>query len=106
RREVLGQQIALLGYDLEADRVRAGEPVKLTLYWQAKAKLVRNYTVFVQILDEAGKVVAQQDNEPNGGKFPTSAWPVGQVVRDQYAVSMPATVAPGKHGIVVGMYEW
>jgi len=106
RREILGGIIALLGYNLASERVRPGETVRLTLYWQATQAVNRNFTVFVHVLNEQGQLVAQQDNEPNGGQYPTSAWAPGKVIRDPYAIPLPAELPVGRYLLAAGMYEW
>ena len=86
--------------------MRAGETIHLTLYWQLQQPVQRNYTVFVHILDASGQLVAQKDNEPNAGQYPTAAWQMGQPVRDAYALALPEGLAQGAYRIVVGLYEW
>ena len=105
-RGVVGDDVVLLGYDLVDERVKAGGTIELALYWQGIRRIDRNYTVFVHILDARGQLVAQVDNEPNGGQYPTSGWPPGKVVRDAYRVPLPAGFPPGRYAIAVGMYEW
>ena len=67
RHEIMGEKIALLGYDLPRKALQPSESVQIDLYWQALAQMERNYTVFVQILNQQGQLVAQQDNESNQG---------------------------------------
>ncbi|MHB1294577.1 MAG: hypothetical protein ACYC4R_06235 [Anaerolineae bacterium] len=102
----LGGNIALLGYDLPSDQVRAGEQLMLTLYWRALTQLESNYTVFIHATDEQGRLVAQQDCEPNMGQFPTSGWPLDRVVLDAHALDLPADLATGRYKLLVGMYAW
>jgi hypothetical protein len=63
------------------------------------------YTVFTQILDGAGQIVAQQDNPPVGGTVPTDSWRPGVVVRDPYRLSLPATLTPGDYQLILGLYN-
>ena len=52
----LGEQIALRGYDLGTAGIKPGETLPLTLYWEALSAPDRDYTVFIHVLDESGKV--------------------------------------------------
>ena len=99
----LGENVELTGYDLSATSLRAGEALRLTLHWRARARPPSDYTVFVQLLRD-GKVVAQQDNQPRAGKYPTSLWDAGETVVDDYAPTVPAGTPPGEYRLVVGMY--
>jgi hypothetical protein len=97
----LGRDIRLLGYDTE--RREPGQ-LGVQLYWQAATALDRDYTVFVQVLDAAGKLVAQADGMPANGRLPTSAWEPNEVVVDARMLALPAGLAPGKYQLIAGMY--
>jgi hypothetical protein len=40
------------------------------------------------------------------GFRPTSGWPVAEIVRDNYALALPADLPNGVYRLVVGLYEW
>jgi mannosyltransferase len=101
----LGGKVQLLGYTLSADRVAPGETLLLTLYWQALAPMAERYTVFAHLLDAQQRIQAQMDSEPQGGGLPTDRWAVGQLVSDNYALTVSADAAPGPHVLEVGMYR-
>lgn len=100
----LGGQVRLLGYALNADEVAPGETLLLTLYWQALAPMEERYTVFTHLLDGSGQFRAQVDSEPQGGGWPTDRWVPGELVRDNYALTVDAAAVPGPHALEVGMY--
>jgi len=99
-----GGQIALVGYSF--DNVRPGGTLLLTLHWKALAQPARDYTVFVHLLDAEGKVRAQVDAQPRGGAYPTSIWEAGEIIRDEYALPLPANLAQGLYRIEIGFYEF
>ena len=102
----LGNEVALLGYDLKPIHVKPGETLHLTLYWQALTTMRTSYTVFTHLLDSENKLWAQQDSQPVGGIHPTSAWAEGEIVRDNYSLLVPDNASKGEYLIEVGMYEW
>jgi len=61
--------------------------------------LARNYTVFAQFVNSAGAIVFADSYFPSPG---TSVWTGATMVSRRLTV--PATVAPGKYSIVVGLY--
>jgi hypothetical protein len=65
------------------------EKLVLTWFWSAVAQPVRDYTLFLHVLDADGAIVAQYDGQPQGGLYPTAIWDVGERVRDTVAVSLP-----------------
>jgi hypothetical protein len=79
--------------------------VSFNLDWQAERKLDRDYTIFVQLLDPSGRLVAQSDGFPWGGGFPTSRWVPGQIIRDHYQLALPNQPRPGDYRIIVGAYQ-
>ena len=103
----LGEQIELVSYGLDpADaRVSAGGVVGVALRWRAAAPVSGDYTAFVHLQDTAGHVVAQVDRPPLGGFYPPSQWPVGEEVRDNHALLLPADLSPGTYTLVLGFYD-
>ena len=99
----LGEKIRLIGHEVKGT-VGSGETLRLTLYWQAKAPMDKDYTVFVHLLDEEGNLRAQQDRQPQGGDYPTSLWRLGEVIWDGQDVPLPSDLPAGTYRLVVGMY--
>lgn len=101
----LGDEIILDGYRLIDREVRAGDVVKLILHWRAEGKVGEKYKVFVHLLDQEGRLVAQRDSEPVGGSKPTMGWKIGEEIGDNYGILLPDDVPSGEYELVVGMYE-
>jgi len=88
--------------------VRPGQAVHLTLTWRALASPRDSYTVFIHLIDGAGRYVAGHDYTPLGGACPTylwfPKWLPGQTLSDPYRLILPADVPPGEYWLEVGMY--
>jgi hypothetical protein len=97
-----GEQIALLGFDVSSDQIKAGDTLYLTLYWKAQQGLDINYQVFVHLLGPDG-LVAQSD-KINPGEFPTRRWPMDNYVRDEHQLQIPADLAPGVYELYTGLW--
>jgi hypothetical protein len=63
------------------------------------------YTVFTQLFDPAGTLVAQQDNWPVAGLAPTDTWQPGALIRDPYQLPLPDGSASGTYQLWVGLYD-
>lgn len=101
-----GRQIRLVGAVTGNDTAHPGDILPLTLYWQAVARPERNYTVFVHLLGQQERVIAQRDTAPGLGASPTSSWKPGQAVADPYLIALPpAAYAPDKAVWEVGLYD-
>jgi hypothetical protein len=96
--------MGLGGFDLLPAGARPGSELEVSLHWRALAATTANYVVSIQMLDSAGKLVAQQDSPPVGGDYPTSAWEVGSPVLDQHRLAIPAGVPPGTYLVQVVVY--
>ena len=99
----LGDEVALLGYDLGARQFQPGQSIELWLFWQALRPL-EDYVVFVQVLDQGGKPWAAVDTRPVGGSYPTTRWQPGEVVRDRYALTIAADAPDGSYRLIAGLY--
>jgi hypothetical protein len=104
----LGETIRFLGYDLGGmaadERLFPGQDLQVTLAWQAEATPDQNYTVFVQLLDEADQVRAQHDGQPGDGMLITTTWAPGEYVRDEHHLSLPPDLPAGDYRLIAGMY--
>jgi mannosyltransferase len=102
----LGGLIALLGYRMDAGDVGAGEPLLITLRWQALAAMDKDYTFFVHLVGPDDRIWAQEDRLLEHGGLLTSAWQVGQVVTNQYELVPGAQIPSGEYAIQAGIYYW
>jgi hypothetical protein len=75
----------------------------LTLYWQSLRPADKNYSVFLHLLDESGKLAAQHDGEPGNGRLPTSMWLPGEILGDLHPLTLPDA---GLYNLAVGVYDW
>ena len=81
----------------------------LSVYWQAVDVIQQDYAVAVHILagssgGEAGAIISQADrSNPVEGLYPTSRWTVGEIVRDDYLLTVPAGSEPAT--ISLAMYR-
>ncbi len=99
-----GNEIDLIGYDIDEARARPGDTVDVTLYWRAREEMGQDYTVFTHLIDDGGEIWAQSDDQPVRGDYPTSFWDPGQVVRDQYELILPSDIPPGEYQLELGLY--
>jgi hypothetical protein len=99
-----GDDISLLGYTLRTDHLRPGEIVELTLFWQAARPLEERYKVFLHLLDEDGRLIAQRDSEPGGGLALTTTWPPDETIADNHGLLLPTGTPPGVYTLSLGLY--
>ncbi len=100
----VGEEVILLGYDMD-DAVRAGETLKVTLYWQCMREMGQSYTVFAHLLGKDNAILGQSDSIPLQGEAPTTSWIEGEVITDQYEIVVDAQAPAGEYVMEVGMYD-
>jgi 4-amino-4-deoxy-L-arabinose transferase-like glycosyltransferase len=105
-----GDALQLIGYSLTPSSLTVGSPLTITLYWQAAASPLPDYTVFVHLYppDEAASAppIAQNDAAPCQGRFPTSGWQTGDIVLDEHTLTLPGDAASDSVVIALGIYTW
>jgi hypothetical protein len=93
----------LLGLDGDLE---AGGMARLQLAWQTgPAGLDADYTMFLHLLDEQGRIAQQWDAPPAGGWYPTSYWQGGEVVLDERMLDLSPMLAPGQYQLIAGLYR-
>jgi hypothetical protein len=103
----LGDSLELMGYRTQAGApLHPGGSFQITLYWRCQAPVSQDYTVFVHLIDSSGLVRVQQDTFPRAGSYPTSIWETGEIVPDEYTLTVPSGAPSGVYRIEVGMYDW
>jgi hypothetical protein len=100
----LGDRFALAGYRWDGWPEQASGPTRLTLLWQTGATPNDDLKVFVHVVDGGGKIIAQVDDRPRQGRYPTSQWAPGETIVDEYQLPLPAGKAPDGYQIRLGMY--
>lgn len=80
--------------------------MEVTFFWKCAAKIAKDYTVFLHLLDSNGRLRAQTDAQPLVGAYPTTLWDVDETIRDHYVLAFPRDLEPGDYQIEVGLYEY
>lgn len=104
---VFGDQMRLVGYELDRREAQPGDTIYLTLYWEALRPLTSDYSIFVHLVDESEIVQAQHDSYPAAGSLPTREWPGQRIIPDRHAVHIPDIApAPQRLRVEVGAYDF
>lgn len=113
RPHIVEQGVAVLGYTLDGgdpigvkagtagDRL-AGEPVAVTLFLQNLAQDAVERELYVQLINDAGAVVAGWSGQSPAG-WPSTTWPAGALIRAPIIFYTPATLSSGSYRLVAGL---
>ena len=86
-------------------RSRQGDTVDVRLLWLARQSMDESYKVFIHVMDEQGKLVAQWDGRPLNNASNTNRWIPGQIVYDRFEVPLPPDLPPGRYQVRIGLYN-
>jgi Dolichyl-phosphate-mannose-protein mannosyltransferase len=99
----LGSVAGLAGTHIE---LRPGNILSVTLRWVALDMTETDANVFLHVLDPAsGRVIAQDDHQPDAGWFPTNYWHKGDVIDDHFEIKLPAGTSLHDSQLRLGMYD-
>jgi len=87
----LDGKLVYLGVDVDPPPpLEPGKDVKLIHYWKYVASPGDGWKIFTHLEAPGGKGYVNLDHQPVHGKYPLSRWKVGQIVRDEQTVHVPA----------------
>jgi hypothetical protein len=98
------RSITLRGWRLDGP-ARPGTTLDLTLTWYASARQMRDWVVFVHLVDGKGQVVAEDSRQPRDGAFPTTQWNMGDWIEDRHQIQLPAGLSGGTYTLRIGLYD-
>jgi hypothetical protein len=100
-----GHEVLLRGYHLDADEVSRDGAVRLTLYWQAREAVRRDYDVRLRLSGPSGHVWMETKGKPPVyGLYPTGAWRAGEIIPDFHELELSGQLPPGVYSLQVGLF--
>ncbi len=100
-----GDQIQLLGYDIDTAAAQPGGQLRVTFYWKALQSIDQNFVVFTHLIDSTGQQQGQRDSMPAGGLYPTPLWQEGEIVADTYTINVNPDAPAGEYTLDFGWYH-
>lgn len=97
-------KLMFVGYDAGLKTLSAGSDWEVTLYWKAQSRMLKDYTVFLHLLNSDNQKVAQIDEQPLAGDYPTRFWQIGESVRDPHVLRLPNDLPSGTYTLNLGLY--
>jgi hypothetical protein len=96
-----GEKVQLTGYTVSED----GDRLTIELIWQALGEISNAYNVFVHLVDEQGRIIAQADGEPANWTRPTTGWVLGEYIVDSHSLTLPPDSDLAGLHLRVGLYD-
>ncbi|MCB0169856.1 MAG: hypothetical protein KDJ97_04830, partial [Anaerolineae bacterium] len=99
-----GEVARLTSYQVKPTAIIAGDSIQVDLLWEALSMPQRDYTIFVHLLDSEGNLVAGNDAQPRGGRYPTTIWSPGELILDSHTLVTPPDLPSGQYRLAIGLY--
>jgi hypothetical protein len=74
------------------------------LVWQADRQQSQDLSVFIHVVGEDGRPIAQHDGRPVDGAAPVTGWRAGEYLVDRHPITIPATAPAGAYQVIAGLY--
>jgi hypothetical protein len=96
--------IKLIGVDVSADKVKAGDAMSVTYYWECLKETAGEWKVFVHLEGPGGKRMVL-DHVPVGELYPIAQWKKGDIIRDVQKFTLDADVKSGTATVWGGIFN-
>jgi len=97
-------RIKLVGYELDKQSYKVGDPIAVTLYFEALEDLVDDWEIFLHLeVERGGRMIG--DHLPANGSYPTGRWKKGQIVKDVWKGRVADRLAQGRMELYVGFFS-
>jgi hypothetical protein len=109
----LNDRIVFIGYDMAAESVKKGGVLKVETYFQQTNPLAsgqrvftnKNYGVYFQFVDTAGKAVCEKKWPLCYSVYPNMKWQDGEVIKMLQMLAVPRDLPCGDYELRIGTYE-
>ena len=91
--------LRLLGESVAPAELRPGDPVDVTLYWQAQHAPLPDAQFRLQLLDAAGMPRLEKIIRPAGAQYPADRWQAGDRFKGQFRLWLPDSAPAGRFSV-------
>jgi hypothetical protein len=86
-------------------QVAPGGVVRMAFQWRSPVPIEDSFKVFTHVVGPDGMLVAQHDDIPGDGLYPTNTWEPDEAIVDRYAIRLPEDIPPGRYEVRLGLYD-
>ncbi len=100
--------VQLVGFDLNASELPAGEDIVLRHYWRAESSTDSILRVYNHLINVDGEIAAQADYAPlYDDRRPTTTWddPEEIMMGREFVLSLPPDFPAGPYQLISGFYD-
>ena len=103
-RFIFDDSIELIGYTLNSDSRKPGDPLDLKAYWFARQPTSINYRSFAHLYPAGASSQVLQADKIHPAQAPTSTWTADGYLKDDYYLRLPDDLPAGEYDLRIGLY--
>jgi len=101
-----GDQVKLVGYELNGQEWHPGEDLKVTMYWEALNDLDQDYWLLMRLVHRRGYDLVFKDGCPSAGKYTTDHWKKGDVIPSVHRLRIPDDAAEANYRLILSLHPF
>jgi hypothetical protein len=105
QRAWFGDDLALLGYDVDNSQVPLDGKLLVNLYWEGLREMEADYRIFLDLINGVYHIWGKQDGRPYWDGYPTNQWPKGLVMKDVREIEIWPGTPPGSYQVAISVYD-
>ncbi|HEC34179.1 MAG TPA: hypothetical protein ENI37_05620 [Chloroflexi bacterium] len=98
----VGNNLALLDYEVHTPVGVPGDELRLTTYWRVLAQTDRPLSLMAHLVDQTGHPVAVGDTLG----VPIEGWAPGDIIAQTHRLALDTATTPGHYRLQTGAYWW
>ena len=101
----LANELALLGYNRSAEKLRPGDTLTLTLFWRALRQMGHDWHLLLRIRDSQGRIGIERESALANVAYPTSQWEQGEITRAQHDIAIGSDWPSGGAQLTINLID-
>lgn len=97
--------LVLAGVNLDRDEAAPGDPMLVTLFWNAVGSALPDLKAHLALVDANGAQASIWELPPVRAEWPTSRWQPGDLWRGQHMLRLPGRLESGTYAWQLQLYE-
>jgi len=101
-----GDQVKLVGYELNGDEWHPGEDLYVTMYWEALEDVDQDLWLLFRLVHRRGYDLAFKDGCPSAGRYTTDHWKKGDVLPSVHRLRIPDDADDHPYRLTLSMHPF
>jgi 4-amino-4-deoxy-L-arabinose transferase-like glycosyltransferase len=101
-----GDQIKLVGYELNGETWHPGDTLLVTMYWEALEDLDEDLWLFMRLVHRRGWDLVFKDGCPSAGRYTTDFWKAGDIIPSVHRLKIPEDAQEHRYRLTLSTHPF